>query len=32
MGVTLLIGLLFLVVNLATDLVYGVLDPRIRYG
>jgi len=32
MGVTLLIGLLFLVVNLATDLTYGVLDPRIRYG
>jgi peptide/nickel transport system permease protein len=32
MGVTLLIGLVFLVVNLATDLVYGVLDPRIRYG
>jgi peptide/nickel transport system permease protein len=32
MGVTLLIGLLFLVVNLATDLAYGVLDPRIRYG
>jgi len=27
-----LIGLLFLVVNLATDLTYGVLDPRIRYG
>ena len=32
MGVTLLIGLLFLVVNLVTDLSYGVLDPRIRYG
>jgi peptide/nickel transport system permease protein len=32
MGVTLLIGLLFLIVNLATDLTYGVLDPRIRYG
>jgi peptide/nickel transport system permease protein len=32
MGVTLLIGLLFLVVNLVTDLAYGVLDPRIRYG
>jgi peptide/nickel transport system permease protein len=32
MGVTLLIGLLFLVVNLTTDLTYGVLDPRIRYG
>jgi peptide/nickel transport system permease protein len=32
MGVTLLIGLLFLIVNLLTDLSYGVLDPRIRYG
>ena len=32
MGVTLMIGLLFLVVNLVTDLTYGVLDPRIRYG
>jgi peptide/nickel transport system permease protein len=32
MGVTLLIGMLFLVVNLLTDLAYGVLDPRIRYG
>jgi len=32
MGVTLLIGLVFLVVNLLTDLSYGVLDPRIRYG
>lgn len=32
MGVTLLVGLIFLVVNLLTDLLYGVLDPRIRYG
>ena len=32
MGVTLLIGLIFLIVNLLTDLLYGVLDPRIHYG
>src|SRR5881296_1746388 len=28
----LLIGLLFVVVNIATDLVYGALNPRIRVG
>ena len=28
----LLIGLLFVVVNIATDLVYGALNPRIRAG
>ena len=28
----LFIVLAFMVVNLATDLVYGVIDPRIRYG
>ncbi len=32
MGITLFVGLLFTLVNLATDLLYGVLDPRIRYG
>lgn len=32
MGVTLMVGLIFLIVNLLTDLTYGVLDPRIRYG
>jgi peptide/nickel transport system permease protein len=32
MGVTLLVGLIFLIVNLLTDLMYGVLDPRIHYG
>jgi len=31
MGVTLLIGLNFGVANLIVDLLYGVLDPRIRY-
>lgn len=32
MGVALLAGLLYLVVNLLTDMIYGVLDPRIRFG
>lgn len=32
MGITLFVGLLFSVVNLATDVIYGMLDPRIRYG
>ncbi len=32
MGITLFVGLLFTLVNLGTDLLYGVLDPRIRYG
>lgn len=32
MGVALIIGLIFLIVNLLTDLTYGVLDPRIHYG
>jgi peptide/nickel transport system permease protein len=32
MGVTLLVGFMFIVLNLLVDLLYGVLDPRIRYG
>jgi peptide/nickel transport system permease protein len=32
MGVTLLIGFIFILLNLAVDLFYGVLDPRIQYG
>jgi peptide/nickel transport system permease protein len=32
MGVTLLVGFIFVVLNLAVDLLYGVLDPRIRYS
>ncbi len=32
MGITLFIGLLFSIVNLVTDIIYGMLDPRIRYG
>ena len=30
MGVTLLMGLSIVMVNLITDLLYAVLDPRIR--
>ena len=32
MGVTLFVGLLFIIVNLLVDLLYGIIDPRIRYG
>lgn len=32
MGITIFVGLLFSLVNLLTDVVYGMLDPRIRYG
>jgi peptide/nickel transport system permease protein len=28
----LLVGVTFVIVNLVTDLVYGLLDPRIRYS
>lgn len=31
MGVTLLIGIMFVVTNLVIDLLYGLFDPRIRY-
>ncbi len=31
MGVTILYGMLIIGVNLAADLLYGVLDPRVRY-
>jgi peptide/nickel transport system permease protein len=31
-GVTLYLALIFLFVNLMVDLIYGYLDPRIRYG
>jgi peptide/nickel transport system permease protein len=31
-GITLLVGLVFIVANLVTDLLYSVLDPRIRYA
>ena len=32
MGVTLLIGITFVLVNLVVDVLYGVFDPRIRYA
>jgi peptide/nickel transport system permease protein len=32
MGVTLVLGLAIVLVNLVTDLLYAVLDPRIRYA
>jgi peptide/nickel transport system permease protein len=32
MGVGLLIGVIYLLVNLIVDLLYGVLDPRVRLG
>ena len=31
-GFTLLVALVFVTANLVVDLVYGVLDPRIRFG
>jgi ABC-type dipeptide/oligopeptide/nickel transport system permease component len=31
-GVVLLVALVYTLVNLATDVVYAYLDPRIRYG
>ena len=31
MGVTILIGINFMIANLLVDLLYGVLDPRVRY-
>ena len=31
-GVVLLMGVVFILANLAVDLLYGVLDPRIRHG
>jgi peptide/nickel transport system permease protein len=32
MGITLVYGIVFSLVNILTDVAYGVLDPRIRYG
>lgn len=31
-GVILVVSLMFILINLATDLTYGFIDPRIRYG
>ncbi len=32
MGITLVYGVVFSLVNIFTDIAYGILDPRIRYG
>jgi peptide/nickel transport system permease protein len=32
LGGTLVIGVATVLANLAADVAYGVLDPRIRYG
>jgi peptide/nickel transport system permease protein len=32
LGTTLIIGVATVVGNLAADVAYGILDPRIRYG
>ena len=32
MGITLLYGVVFSLLNIMTDMAYGILDPRIRYG
>ena len=32
MGITVLVAIAVLVFNILTDLVYGILDPRIRYN
>jgi peptide/nickel transport system permease protein len=32
MGVTLLVGLVYALINLLVDLLYAFLDPRIRYA
>lgn len=31
MGVTIVVGIAFVLINLAVDMLYGFLDPRIRY-
>jgi peptide/nickel transport system permease protein len=32
MAITLISGLVYTVINLFVDLMYGVIDPRIRYA
>jgi peptide/nickel transport system permease protein len=32
MGVTLLVSAIVIALNILTDLLYAVLDPRVRYG
>lgn len=31
MGTTLLIGLIYIIVNLLTDMLYAFVDPRVKY-
>ena len=30
MGVTLVFAMIFVVINIGVDIVYGILDPRVR--
>lgn len=32
MGITILYGIVVILLNILTDMAYGILDPRIRYG
>jgi peptide/nickel transport system permease protein len=32
MGITIMYGIVFSLINIATDIAYGIIDPRIRYG
>jgi peptide/nickel transport system permease protein len=32
MGVGLVVGVIYVVINLIVDLLYGVIDPRVRVG
>ncbi len=32
MGITIIYGVVFSLINIITDMAYGILDPRIRYG
>ena len=32
MGITIVYGLIFSLVNIFTDIAYGIIDPRIRFG
>ncbi|HSH64605.1 MAG TPA: ABC transporter permease, partial [Bacteroidia bacterium] len=30
MGATLIFAIVFVIINIAVDIIYGVLDPRVR--
>ena len=32
MGVSLFVAIVYIVINLIVDLLYGIIDPRIRVG